>query len=189
MIGARPRSLREGDRQAGLRLLDDRRALLHNNADGGDQYQNIDLQPGYQCLNGSEAEQFVSYRHTDTSQIRDARDQAFLLDVKKQYGPELAGNVGKFEKIFGQTVQTDAGLASPTEILNLADLLVTAAGLRVRQVPFTASPLPNGDLTATPAQIQQSVHNVLVGGPRRRRSRRRRSRAGSGEVTGSPGSR
>jgi polyisoprenyl-teichoic acid--peptidoglycan teichoic acid transferase len=137
----------------------------HNNADGGDQYQNIDLQPGYQCLNGSEAEQFVSYRHTDTSQIRDARDQAFLLDVKKQYGPELAGNVGKFEKIFGQTVQTDAGLASPTEILNLADLLVTAAGLRVRQVPFTASPLPNGDLTATPAQIQQSVHNFLVGGP------------------------
>jgi polyisoprenyl-teichoic acid--peptidoglycan teichoic acid transferase len=137
----------------------------HNNADGGDQYQNIDLQPGYQCLNGSEAEQFVSYRHTDTSQIRDARDQAFLLDVKKQYGPELAGNVGKFEKIFGQTVQTDAGLASPTEILNLADLLVTAAGLRVRQVPFTASPLPNGDLTATPGQIQQSVHNFLIGGP------------------------
>ena len=40
----------------------------HNNADGGDQYQNVDLQPGYQCLNGSEAEQFVSYRHTDTSQ-------------------------------------------------------------------------------------------------------------------------
>jgi polyisoprenyl-teichoic acid--peptidoglycan teichoic acid transferase len=136
----------------------------HNNADGGDQYQNIDLQPGYQCLNGSEAEQFVSYRHTDSSQIRDARDQAFLLDVKKQYGPELAGNVGKFERIFGQTVQTDPGLDSSTEILNLANLLVTAAGLRVRQVPFQASPLPNGDLTAFPAQIQQSVHNFLVGG-------------------------
>ena len=137
----------------------------HNNADGGDQYQNVDLQPGYQCLNGSEAEQFVSYRHTDTSQIRDARDQAFLLDVKKQYGPKLSGSIGRFEKIFGQTVQTDPGLDSPTEILNLADLLVSAAGLRVRQVPFLASPLPNGDLTATPAQIQQSVHNFLRGGP------------------------
>ena len=136
----------------------------HNNADGGDQYQNVDLQPGYQCLNGSEAEQFVSYRHTDTSQIRDARDQAFLLDVKKQYGPKLSGSIGRFEKIFGQTVQTDPGLDSPTEILNLADLLVSAAGLRVRQVPFLASPLPNGDLTATPAQIQQSVHNFLRGG-------------------------
>jgi hypothetical protein len=35
----------------------------------------------------------------------------------------------------------------------------------VRQVPFIASSLPNGDLTATPAQIQQSVHNFLRGGP------------------------
>ncbi|MBV9817585.1 MAG: LCP family protein [Solirubrobacterales bacterium] len=136
----------------------------HNNAAGGAQYQNVDLQPGYQCLGGSQAEQFVSYRHTDTSQIRDARDQAFLLDVKKQYGPELSGNVGRFERIFGQTVQTDPGLDSSTEILHLADLLITAAGLHVRQVPFLASPLPNGDLTASPAQIQQSVHDFLVGG-------------------------
>ncbi len=136
----------------------------HNNADGGEQYQNIDLQPGYQCLNGNEAEEFVSYRHTDMSQIRDARDQAFLLAVKSQYGPELGGNVGKFEKIFGQTVQTDPGLDSPTEILNLADLLISAAGLRVRQVHFLTDPLPNGDLTASPAQIQQSVHDFLAGG-------------------------
>ncbi|MBV8948366.1 MAG: LCP family protein [Solirubrobacterales bacterium] len=136
----------------------------HNNADGGDQYQNVDLQPGYQCLSGSEAEQFVSYRHTDTSQIRDARDQAFLLDVKKQYGSLLAGNVGKFEQIFGQTVQTDPGLDSSTEILNLADLLISAAGLRARHVPFAASRLPSGDLTATPGQIQQSVHSFLHGG-------------------------
>jgi polyisoprenyl-teichoic acid--peptidoglycan teichoic acid transferase len=136
----------------------------HNNADGGDQYQNIDLQPGYQCLNGSEAEQFVSYRHTDTSQIRDARDQAFLLAVKNQYGPQLADSVGKFERIFGRTVQTDPGLDSPTEILNLANLLISAAGRRVRQVPFAAGALPSGDLTATAQQIQQSVHNFLFGG-------------------------
>ncbi|HUE26570.1 MAG TPA: LCP family protein, partial [Solirubrobacteraceae bacterium] len=136
----------------------------HNNADGGQQYQNIDLQPGYQCLNGGEAEQFVSYRHTDTSQVRDARDQSFLLDVKKQYGPQLSGNIGRFEKIFGKTVVTDAGLHSATEILNLASLLVTAAGLHVRQVHFVADPLPNGDLTATPGEIQASVHAFLFGG-------------------------
>jgi LCP family protein required for cell wall assembly len=139
----------------------------HNNADGGDQYQNIDLQPGYQCLNGSDAEQFVSYRHTDTSQVRDARDQSFLLAVKQQYGPQLAGHLGRFEKIFGKTVQTDTGLRSPTEILNLANLLISAAGLRVRQVPFAAEfsiSIPPGDLTATPEQIQRSVHNFLYGG-------------------------
>ena len=158
----------------------------HNNADGGDQYQNIDLQPGYQCLGGSEAEQFVSYRHTDTSQVRDARDQSFLLAVKQQYGPQLAGSIGEFEKVFGETVQTDPGLRSQTEILHLANLLISAAALRVRQVPFQAGPVsvPPGDLTATPEQIQQSAHDFLYGGeaPRPGRSRRsaRRSAAGAG---------
>src|SRR5581483_9046178 len=125
----------------------------HNNANGGEQYQNIDLQPGYQCLNGSDAEQFVSYRHTDSSQVRDSRDQSFLLAVKQQYGPQLAGNTGRFERIFGRTVSTYAKLATNTEILNLAYLLIHAAGLRVRQVPFQAEacapPCPAGNLTAT----------------------------------------
>lgn len=140
----------------------------HNNALGGAQYQNIDLQPGYQCLNGSESEQFVSYRHTDTSQVRDARDQSFLLAVKKQYGPQLAGNVGKFERVFGETVQTDAGLRTQTEILHLANLLISAEGLHVRQVHFQASPCigtcPAGDLTASSQQVQQSVNDFLHGG-------------------------
>ena len=140
----------------------------HNNADGGDQYQNVDLQPGYQCLNGGEAEEFVSYRHTDTSQVRDARDQSFLLAVKQQYGPELSGNIGRFEKIFGETVQTDPGLRSNTAILHLAGLLVSAAGLRVRQVAFASDPCsgvtcPTADLTATQQQIKQSVNNFLHG--------------------------
>ncbi len=142
---------------------------FHNNALGGAQYQNIDLQPGYQCLNGSEAEQFVSYRHTDTSQVRDMRDQSFLLAVKQQYGPRLAGNVSEFEKIFGESVRTDAGLRTSSEILHLADLLIRASGLRVRQVPFQTTPCdgvacPSGDLTATPQQIHDSVHNFLYGG-------------------------
>jgi LCP family protein required for cell wall assembly len=141
----------------------------HNNADGGAQYQDIDLQPGYQCLDGAEAEQFVSYRHTDTSQVRDARDQSFLLAVKQEYGPRLSGNIGTFERIFGRTVQTDAGLRSQTEILNLANLLIDAAGLHVRQVKFQTLPCdgvtcPTADLTATPQQIRDSVHNFLFGG-------------------------
>jgi LCP family protein required for cell wall assembly len=141
----------------------------HNNADGGGQYQNVNLKPGYQCLNGGDAEQFVSYRHTDTSQVRDARDQSFLLAVKQQYGPEISGNLGKLEKVFGETVQTDRGLRSATEVLNLANLMISAQGLRVRQVPFQTTPCtgttcPLGDLTATQQQIHDSVHNYLFGG-------------------------
>ncbi|MBV9802606.1 MAG: LCP family protein, partial [Solirubrobacterales bacterium] len=140
----------------------------HNNADGGDQYQDVDLQPGYQCLDGNDAEQFVSYRHTDTSQVRDARDQSFLLAVKRQYGPLLGGNIGRFEKVFGETVSTDSALRSPTEILNLANLLISAEGLRVRQVKFQTvactDTCPAADLTATPQQVHDSVHNFLFGG-------------------------
>jgi LCP family protein required for cell wall assembly len=147
--------------------IDERYYNLNDGAPGTD-YQSINLEPGYQCLNGSEAEQFVSYRHTDTSQVRDARDQSFLLAVKKQYGPKLAGNLGQFEKVFGGTVQTDPGLRSPSEILNLANLLVSAQGLRVRQVPFPTIPCtdtcPPADLTATSQQIQGSVDSFLFGG-------------------------
>jgi LCP family protein required for cell wall assembly len=148
--------------------IDERYYNLNNGTPGTD-YQSINLQPGYQCLNGSESEQFVSYRHTDTSQVRDARDQSFLLAVKQQYGPQLAGNIGKFEKIFGESVQTDPGLRSSTAILNLANLLISAQGLRVRQVPFRTAPCdgtscPAADLTATPQQIRDSVHNFLFGG-------------------------
>src|SRR5205807_5619109 len=78
------------------------RGYYHVNVPGGEQYQEINLQPGYQKLCGEHALQFVSYRHGDTSIIRDARDQSFLLDVKKQYGPTLADSVAKFERIFGR---------------------------------------------------------------------------------------
>jgi LCP family protein required for cell wall assembly len=139
------------------------RRYYHVNAPGGEQYQEIDLQPGYQDMCGTAAEQFVSYRHGDTSLVRDARDQSFLLDVKKQYGPTLADNVHKFEKIFGASVKTDAGLHSTTGILDLLGTLISASSLRVRQVHFNATLLPNYD-TASPEQVAASVHSFLYGG-------------------------
>jgi polyisoprenyl-teichoic acid--peptidoglycan teichoic acid transferase len=139
------------------------RRYYHVNVPGGEQYQEINLQPGYQKLCGDQALQFVSYRHGDTSLVRDARDQSFLLDVKKQYGPTLADNVGKFEHIFGQAVQTDAGLQSTTGLLNLIGTLISSSGRSVRQVHFQANLLPTVD-TATPQQISASVHAFLYGG-------------------------
>jgi len=141
----------------------------HVNVPGGEQYQEINLEPGYQALCGEQALEYVSYRHTDTSLVRDARDQSFLLDVKKQYGPTLVSNVGGFERIFGQAVQTDRGLHSSTELLNLIGTLISSAGLTVRQVPFQANLFPAGAVscscvTSTPAQIAASVHAFLVGG-------------------------
>ena len=43
-----------------------------------DQYATIDLQPGYQKLNGSDALDYVRYRHTDSDIYRVARQQLFV---------------------------------------------------------------------------------------------------------------
>ncbi len=144
------------------------RRYYHVNVPGGQQYQEINLQPGYQQLCGTQALQFVSYRHGDTSLVRDARDQAFLLDVKKQYGPSLVADAHKFEFVFGRTVQTDAGLHSTSGLLNLLGTLVSSVSKPVRQVQFAVTLQPTGANpcscdTATPQQIKSSVHSFLYG--------------------------
>jgi LCP family protein required for cell wall assembly len=146
------------------------RRYYHVNVPGSDQYQEIDLQPGYQDMCGSQALQFVSYRHDDTSLVRDARDQSFLLDVKRQYGATLSDNVGKFERIFGRAVQTDPGLQSTNGLINLIGTLASSSGRAVRQVPFQVDLTPSDPqaiscncVTASPRQISASVHDFLHG--------------------------
>jgi LCP family protein required for cell wall assembly len=145
------------------------RRYYHVNVPGGPQYQEIDLQPGYQQMCGTQALQFVSYRHGDTSLVRDARDQSFLLDVKKQYGPTLVDNISKFEKVFGRSVQTDQSLHTTGGVLNLIGTLINSSSLRVRQVHFQVTLQPIGANpcscdTASPQQIAASVNAFLYGG-------------------------
>lgn len=138
------------------------RRYLHSNAGlpASMTYSEINLQPGYQKLCGRSALQFVSYRHGDTALVRDARDQRFLLDVKKQYGPTLLYNAGKFERIFGRAVQTD--IHGRDQILDLLHLMVSVAGKPVRQVqfPVTLGPIY---VTSTPQQIRAAANDFLHG--------------------------
>jgi polyisoprenyl-teichoic acid--peptidoglycan teichoic acid transferase len=146
------------------------RRYYHVNTPTSEQYQEINLQPGYQKMCGTQALQFVSYRHGDTSLVRDARDQDFLLDVKKQFGPSLSdiGNIHKFERIFGRTVEVDRGLQTESGVQNLLGTLISSESLRVRQVRFQVDLQPIGANscacdTATPQQIAASVHSFLYG--------------------------
>jgi LCP family protein required for cell wall assembly len=144
------------------------RRYYHVNTPSSQQYQEINLQPGYQMMCGTQALQFVSYRHGDTSLVRDARDQDFLLDVKKEYGPTLLDNIHKFERIFGQTVEVDRSLQSESGVENLLGTLISSESLRVRQVQFQVNLEPTGSNpcscdTATPHQIAQSVQSFLGG--------------------------
>ena len=132
----------------------------HNNAIEPEQYMEINLQPGYQRLCGQHALEFVANRHESTSLIRDARDQRFLLEVKAQYGGNLFENREKFERIMGRTVETDEGLHSEAQVLELLKLLISAAGKPVRQVHFHVTQDPTFD-TATQEQIDEAVSSFL----------------------------
>ena len=55
-----------------------------NNHTGPFGYAAINLQPGYQKLNGKQALDFVRYRHTDSDLFRNARQQLFVRSAKEQ---------------------------------------------------------------------------------------------------------
>src|SRR5205085_2968540 len=66
----------------GVYLDVDRRYF--NNHTGPFGYAAINLQAGYQKLNGKQALDFVRYRHTDSDLFRNARQQMFVRAVKEQ---------------------------------------------------------------------------------------------------------
>src|SRR5207302_7430126 len=128
----------------------------------GDTYDEINLQPGYQKLCGDAALHYVRYRHTDTDLVRNARQQDFLRQVKNQVG--ASGLIDKrfgIERIFGKYASTD--IRSADDVLKLLELLVQSAAHPVRQVVFRAALGPSY-VTATPAQIRQTVHEFMNGG-------------------------
>jgi polyisoprenyl-teichoic acid--peptidoglycan teichoic acid transferase len=154
-----PKFKRAVDEMGCVYLTVDRR-YYHVNEPGGEQYFEINLEPGYQRLCGRQALEFVANRHEDTSLTRDARDQRFLLETKAQYGSTLFERREKFERILGRAVETD--LHGSAQVLDLLALLVQSQGKPVRQVHFQVNLLPTYD-TATPQQIQESVRTFLGG--------------------------
>jgi LCP family protein required for cell wall assembly len=70
------------DRLNGVWIDVDRR-YFNNNKDGGENYAEINLWPGYQRLKGWQALDYVRFRHTDSDLYRLARQQAFVKSVKQ----------------------------------------------------------------------------------------------------------
>jgi LCP family protein required for cell wall assembly len=154
-----PKFRRAVDEMGCVYMTVDRR-YYHVNEPGGEQYFEINLQPGYQRMCGRQALEYVANRHEDTSLTRDARDQRFLLEAKAQYGPSLFENRDEFEHILGKAVETD--VHDTGQVLDLLSLLIESQGKPVRQVPFQATLGPSLD-TASPQQIEESVNSFLNG--------------------------
>ena len=120
----------------------DRRYFNDNNPPNGSptNYATIDIQPGYQKLCGTDALDYVRYRHFDSDIVRAARQQAFLRQAKDQLNASsLIDKRTKLIDIFGRNTQTDKSLKSDTSVLSVLKLALFSAGNPVRQIQFPAT--------------------------------------------------
>jgi LCP family protein required for cell wall assembly len=86
-----------------------------NDNSGFERYATINLQPGYQKLNGSNALDFVRYRHTDSDLYRVARQQLFVDAFRAAVTSSFsATNIPKIVKTITDNVQV--GVAGNKEI-------------------------------------------------------------------------
>ncbi len=68
---------------AGGVFLDVDRHYFNDNTQAGENFEQLDIKPGYQLLRGSDALDYVRYRHFDSDYARIARQQLFLAELKR----------------------------------------------------------------------------------------------------------
>ena len=85
------------------------RRYFNDNSQGGERYATIDLQPGYQKLNGADALDFVRYRHLDSDIYRLARQQLFVQAFKQAMTTSFsATDVPRIVGVLRQNVEVGA---------------------------------------------------------------------------------
>ena len=140
----------------------DRRYLNTQGGPGG--FATINLQPGYQKLDGQQALDFVRYRHTDSDLYRVARQQLFIESLKDR----LASGFSPLEipKIIGamkgslQVVRAGGGAPGIREVEAYAGLgyhLPPSHLFRVTIQNLQDYGAFGAELTASSADVQASV--------------------------------
>ena len=143
------------------------RRYYNDNTQGGEKYATIDVPAGYQMLHGSDALDYVRYRHNDNDLVRAARQQDFLRQIRSQRGtkelmsPDLA-NLRRLARLFARYFDYDKGLAKKKQIFSLAKLVLGTAKHPVREVPFEVVDAPDHvNLEASQNMLQRNVDRFL----------------------------
>ena len=139
------------------------RRYFNDNSGGGERYATIDLQPGYQRLCGSDALDFVRFRHEDSDFVRAARQQEFLRQAKAQIG---LGRVFSDRKellgIFGAYTQSDIPQQDTTEILGLLKVVYEASRKPITEVRFPATDCPQGTCVEVSREDLQRTVDMFI---------------------------
>jgi LCP family protein required for cell wall assembly len=124
----------------GCFYVDVDRRYFNDNSGPGPNYATIDVKPGYQKLCGSDALDYVRFRHEDSDFLRAARQQAFISQAKEQVGlGGLFRDRKELLRIFGRYTETDIADKDTAEILGLIKLAYASTKSPVTEVPFPAT--------------------------------------------------
>jgi LCP family protein required for cell wall assembly len=139
--------------------IDVDRRYFNTNDDFGEDYEEIDIQPGYQALCGFDALDYTRYRHTDNDVVRAARQQDFLREARQKVPPEvLFAERKELIKIF--TEHTTSDIDDPQTMLQVLKLFIEARNAPVKEVHFEGHLGPSF-VTTTPEEIELAVRQFL----------------------------
>src|SRR6185503_10725729 len=142
------------DKLGGVWLDIDRR--YYNDHGGPSGYAKINLQPGYQRMNGTRALDFVRFRHTDSDIYRTARQQLFVRSFKDQIEHSVSlTKLPQVIKVITSNVEVGQGGSAKT-VLRYAALAYSLPPGHVFQARIDGLE-GFADLTTAPENVQRAV--------------------------------
>lgn len=125
----------------------------------------IDLQPGFQHLDGVQAMGYVRFRHDAAGDLgRMARQQKFLRAVMGEVlGPRNISRVPALARVFVETVNTNL---SARDLLSLKRIVEQSGPEAVRGTVLPGEPrMVRGQsmIELDPIEVREAVHRVLFG--------------------------
>ena len=140
----------------------------HVNVAGQEQYSQVDIPPGYQLLDGTNALAYARYRHTDSDFYRNARQQVFLHAFSQRASSQLHGigldqltTLRDVAETVAKNVQV-TGPNGPPSVQTMIELATTAYAIKDRVISSRLNAAVAGDATdsyveATPEAMRAAV--------------------------------
>jgi LCP family protein required for cell wall assembly len=130
----------------------------------GDNYETINIWPGYQALAGENALDYVRFRHDDNNDFgRIQRQQRFLRAAKEQVSTwDTALKIPSLVNVLARNVTTDM---STNQVLRLAVWGMRLQGGRVQQVELAATTEDIGGgsyVIASDDAIREAVRDLMA---------------------------
>lgn len=121
----------------------------------------IDLQPGWQTINGEQANQFARYRDPDYGDIGRVQRQQLLLDALKKRisNPMVIAQIPQMMRIMEKYVDTDLTFE---EMLTLVGLGLQVPSDQIRQVMLPGRPSSAGEFFSSYWIIDPKAQNQVL---------------------------